>query len=49
MHPMKRDPAARDPIIMAAMIPALIGRCVMGSSLSSSEGHEKERKVCEMF
>lgn len=48
MHPMKRDPATRNPIMMAAMIPALRGRCVMGSSLSFSEGYEREREVCEM-
>lgn len=48
MNPMKRDPAARDPIRMVAMIPALTGSCVMGSSFSFSEGYEREREACEM-
>lgn len=34
MLPMRRDPAARDPMKMAATIPALTGRCVMGSSVN---------------
>ena len=48
MLPMKRAPAARDPMMMATMIPTLMGRCVMGGSLCFSEGYGREQEACEM-
>lgn len=45
MLPTKTEPVARDPIMMAATIPALMGRFVMDSSFGFSEG-VRERGLC---
>lgn len=46
MLPTRRDPATRGPVMMAATIAALMGRCVTGGSLCFSEGYERERGLC---
>lgn len=45
MLPTRRDPATRGPVMMAATIAVLMGRCVTGGSLCFSEEYERERTV----
>ena len=45
MLPTKIHPVARDPMTIAATIPALTGRLVTGSSLGFSGEGERERAM----
>lgn len=45
MLPTKIHPVARDPMTIAATIPALTGRLVTGSSLDFSREGERERAM----